>query len=195
MELILASASPRRRELLSRLGLEFTVLATQADETLLPGLSPREQVIRLSAIKAQAVREALESRPGQVIVSADTVVVLDDAILGKPKNTAQAAEMLRALSGRAHLVLTGVTVLTEDGPRQLCEETQVFFRPLRETEITAYIRTGEPMDKAGAYGIQGYGALFVEKLIGDYYNVMGLPLCALGRLLREAGIPILEATL
>lgn len=195
MELILASASPRRRELLSRLGLEFTVLAAQADETLLPGLSPREQVIRLSAIKAQAVREALESRPGQVIVSADTVVVLDDAILGKPKNTAQAAEMLRALSGRAHLVLTGVTVLTEDGPRQLCEETQVFFRPLRETEITAYIRTGEPMDKAGAYGIQGYGALFVEKLIGDYYNVMGLPLCALGRLLREAGIPILEATL
>lgn len=195
MELILASASPRRRELLSRLGLEFTVLAAQADETLLPGLSPREQVIRLSAIKAQAVREALESRPGQVIVSADTVVVLDDAILGKPKNKAQAAEMLRALSGRAHLVLTGVTVLTEGGPRQLCEETQVFFRPLRETEITAYIRTGEPMDKAGAYGIQGYGALFVEKLIGDYYNVMGLPLCALGRLLREAGIPILEATL
>lgn len=195
MELILASASPRRRELLSRLGLEFTVLAAQADETLLPGLSPREQVIRLSAIKAQAVREALESRPGQVIVSADTVVVLDDAILGKPKDAAQAAEMLRALSGRAHLVLTGVTVLTEDGPRQLCEETQVFFRPLRETEINAYIRTGEPMDKAGAYGIQGYGALFVEKLIGDYYNVMGLPLCALGQLLREAGIPILEATL
>ena len=195
MELILASASPRRRELLSRLGLEFTVLAAQADETLLPGLSPREQVIRLSAIKAQAVREALESRPGQVIVSADTVVVLDNAILGKPKDTAQAAEMLRALSGRTHLVLTGVTVLTEDGPRQLCEETQVFFRPLRETEITAYIRTGEPMDKAGAYGIQGYGALFVEKLIGDYYNVMGLPLCALGRLLREASIPILEATL
>ena len=195
MELILASASPRRRELLSRLGLEFAVLAAQADETLLPSLSPREQVIRLSAIKAQAVREALESRPGQVIVSADTVVVLDNAILGKPKDTAQAAEMLRALSGRTHLVLTGVTVLTEDGPRQLCEETQVFFRPLRETEITAYIRTGEPMDKAGAYGIQGYGALFVEKLIGDYYNVMGLPLCALGRLLREASIPILEATL
>lgn len=195
MELILASASPRRRELLSRLGLEFTVLAAQADETLLPGLPPREQVIRLSAVKAQAVREALESRPGQVIVSADTVVVLDGAILGKPKDAAQAAEMLRALSGRAHLVLTGVTVLTEDGPRQLCEETQVFFRPLCEAEITAYIRTGEPMDKAGAYGIQGYGALFVEKLIGDYYNVMGLPLCALGQLLREAGIPILEATL
>ena len=195
MELILASASPRRRELLSRLGLEFTVLAAQADETLLPGLPPREQVIRLSAVKAQAVREALESRPGQVIVSADTVVVLDGAILGKPKDAAQAAEMLRALSGRAHLVLTGVTVLTEDGPRQLCEETQVFFRPLCEAEITAYIRTGEPMDKAGAYGIQGYGALFVEKLIGDYYHVMGLPLCALGQLLREAGIPILEATL
>ena len=195
MELSLASASPRRRELLSRLGLEFTVLAAQADETLLPGLSPREQVIRLSAVKAQAVREALESRPGQVIVSADTVVVLDGAILGKPKDAAQAAEMLRALSGRAHLVLTDVTVLSEDGPRQLCEETQVFFRPLCEAEITAYIRTGEPMDKAGAYGIQGYGALFVEKLIGDYYNVMGLPLCALGQLLREAGIPILEATL
>ena len=195
MELILASASPRRRELLSRLGLEFTVLAAQADETLLPGLSPREQVVRLSAIKAQAVRDALEPRPGQVIVSADTVVVLDGAILGKPADAAQAVEMLRALSGREHLVLTGVTVLTEAGPRQLCEETRVFFRPLSEAEIAAYVRTGEPLDKAGAYGIQGFGSLFVEKLIGDYYNVMGLPLCALGQLLRQAGIPILEATL
>lgn len=195
MELILASASPRRRELLSRLGLEFTVHAAQADETLLPGLSPREQVVRLSKIKAQAVRDSLEQRPGQVIISADTVVVLDGAILGKPQDEAQAAEMLAALSGREHLVLTGVTVLCDAGPQHLCEETQVFFRPLTQAEITAYIRTGEPMDKAGAYGIQGYGALFVEKLIGDYYNVMGLPLCALGPLLRRAGIPILEVSL
>lgn len=195
MELILASASPRRRELLSRLGLEFSVRAAQADETLLPGLSSREQVIRLSAIKAQAVRDALVFRPGQVILSADTVVVLDEAILGKPNDTAQAEEMLHALSGRKHLVLTGVTVLTENGSRQLCEETEVFFRPLSPAEIAAYIRTGEPMDKAGAYGIQGFGSLFVEKIIGDYYNVMGLPLCAVGRLLRQAGIPILEATL
>lgn len=195
MELILASASPRRRELLSRLGLEFTVMAAQADETLCPELSPQAQVVRLSNIKAQAVRDALEHRPGQVIVSADTVVVLDGNILGKPKDEAQAAEMLNALSGREHLVLTGVTVLTENGAQQLCEETRVFFRSLNPAEISAYIETGEPMDKAGAYGIQGYGALFVEKLIGDYYNVMGLPLCALGQLLRAAGIPILEATL
>lgn len=195
MELILASASPRRRELLSRLGLEFTVMAAQADETLLPGLSPQEQVVRLSKIKAQAVRDSLECRPGQVIISADTVVVLEERILGKPKDAAQAAQMLEALSGREHLVLTGVTVLSDAGLQHLCEETRVFFRPLTQTEITAYIHTGEPMDKAGAYGIQGYGALFVEKLIGDYYNVMGLPLCALGQMLRRAGIPILEASL
>lgn len=195
MELILASASPQRRELLSRLGLEFTVMAAQADETLLPGLSPQEQVVRLSKIKAQAVRDSLECRPGQVIISADTVVVLEERILGKPKDAAQAAQMLEALSGREHLVLTGVTVLSDAGLQHLCEETRVFFRPLTQTEITAYIHTGEPMDKAGAYGIQGYGALFVEKLIGDYYNVMGLPLCALGQMLRRAGIPILEASL
>lgn len=195
MELILASASPRRRELLSRLGLEFTVMAAQADETLLPGLSPQEQVVRLSKIKAQAVRDSLECRAGQVIISADTVVVLEESILGKPKDAAQAAQMLEALSGREHLVLTGVTVLSDAGLQHLCEETRVFFRPLTQTEITAYIHTGEPMDKAGAYGIQGYGALFVEKLIGDYYNVMGLPLCALGQMLRRAGIPILEASL
>lgn len=195
MELILASASPQRRELLSRLGLEFTVMAAQADETLLPGLSPQEQVVRLSKIKAQAVRDSLECRAGQVIISADTVVVLEERILGKPKDAAQAAQMLKALSGREHLVLTGVTVLSDAGLQHLCEETRVFFRPLTQTEITAYIHTGEPMDKAGAYGIQGYGALFVEKLIGDYYNVMGLPLCALGQMLRRAGIPILEASL
>lgn len=195
MELILASASPRRRELLSRLGLDFTVMAAQADETLLPGLTPREQVLRLSKIKAHAVQESLDARPGRVIVSADTIVVLDGEILGKPKDIPQAEAMLSALSGRAHLVLTGVTVLSDAGQAQLCEETQVFFRTLTPREISAYVRTGEPMDKAGAYGIQGFGALFVEKLIGDYYNVMGLPLCRLGQLLRQAGIPILEATL
>lgn len=195
MELILASASPRRRELLSRLGLDFTVMAAQADETLLPGLTPRQQVLRLSEIKAQAVRENLPQRPGQVIVSADTIVVLDEQILGKPKDKAQAQAMLSALSGRSHLVLTGVTVLSQDSREQLCEETQVCFRPLTAQEISAYVQIGEPMDKAGAYGIQGFGSLFVEKIIGDYYNVMGLPLCRLGQLLRQAGIPILEATL
>lgn len=193
MELILASASPRRRELLSRLGLDFTVMAAQADETLLPNLTPQEQVVHLSKIKALAVREQLEPRPGQVILSADTVVVLDEKILGKPKDSVQAEAMLSALSGRSHLVLTGVTVWTQQGLRQICEETQVFFRSLTPDEITAYVQTGEPMDKAGAYGIQGFGALFVEKLIGDYYNVMGLPLCTVGQMLRQAGIPILEA--
>lgn len=195
MELILASASPRRRELLSRFGLDFTVMAAQADETLLPGLTPQQQVLRLSEIKAAAVRDSLPHRPGQVIISADTIVVLDGEILGKPKDEAQAKAMLSALSGRAHLVLTGVTVLSETEQKQICEETQVFFRTLTASEISAYVRSGEPMDKAGAYGIQGFGSLFVEKIIGDYYNVMGLPLCHLGQLLRQMGISILEATL
>ena len=195
MELILASASPRRQELLSRLGLDFTVIPARGEESLAPGLTPQEQVLRLAGQKALEVYGRQSHSPGRVILSADTVVVLDGSILGKPKNPDDAVRMLSALSGRSHQVLTGVCVLSEDRKQQHCEETQVFFRKLTASEISAYVKTGEPMDKAGAYGIQGYGALFAEKIIGDYFNVMGLPLCAVGQLLRQAGIPILEAAL
>ena len=189
-QLILASGSPRRRELLERVGLRFTVAPADVDETLVPGLSPREQVMRLSRIKAEA---AARSAPeGSVILTADTVVVLEDAILGKPKDPADARRMLKALSGRHHHVLTGVTVRSGERTETHCEETEVYLRPLSDGEIDAYIATGEPMDKAGAYGIQGYASLFVEKLSGDYYNVMGLPLCAAALMLRRAGIPVLE---
>ncbi len=189
--LILASGSPRRRELLTRMGLSFTVCPADADETLKPGLAPREQVMRLSRIKAEDVRAKF---PGEddVILSADTVVVLGGEILGKPKDPADACRMLRALSGKSHLVLTGVTVQSGSLPPDTrCEETEVRFRELSAEEISAYTDTGEPMDKAGAYGIQGYGALFVESLAGDYYNVMGLPVCLSGQMLRKAGIPVL----
>lgn len=190
MKLILASGSPRRRELMERMGLQFEVKAADADETLVPGLSAQEQVVRLSQIKAQAVAGTLTEEA--VIVAADTVVVLDGTILGKPRDAADAKKMLMAFSGRCHHVLTGLTVLGPKGAESHCEETEVYFRPLSEGEIDRYIATGESMDKAGAYGIQGYAALFVEKLAGDYYNVMGLPVCALGLMLRRAGVPVLE---
>jgi septum formation protein len=194
MKLILASGSPRRAELLERMGLTFSVQPAQADETLVPGLSAQKQVVRLSRIKAQAVAETLVDKDQTVILSADTVVVLDGKILGKPKDEADAARMLAAFSGRSHLVLTGVTVWDGTGIHSHCEETEVCFRSLSQGEIQAYIATGEPMDKAGAYGIQGLAALFVERLVGDYYNVMGLPVCATAQLLRQAGIPILGET-
>ena len=189
--LILASGSPRRRELLERVGLSFTVHPADVDETLVPGLTAQEQVMRLSQIKAEAVAKELTG--DGVILSADTVVVLDGTILGKPKNSADAERMLRALSGRGHLVLTGITVRRGPEIETRCEETEVHIRPLSQREIQTYVATGEPLDKAGAYGIQGYASLFVEKLVGDYYNVMGLPLCTSGLMLRAAGIPVLEA--
>ena len=175
---------------MERMGLRFEVKAADADETLVPGLSAQAQVVRLSRIKAEAVARTLTEEA--VIVAADTVVVLDGVILGKPKDAADAKKMLTAFSGRCHHVLTGLTVLGPKGVETHCEETEVYFRPLSEGEIDRYIATGEPMDKAGAYGIQGYAALFVERLAGDYYNVMGLPVCALGLMLRRAGVPVLE---
>lgn len=189
--LILASGSPRRKELLERIGLTFTVHPAAVDEALIPGLTAQEQVERLSRMKAQAVGE--NQPENAVILSADTVVVRDGSILGKPTDFADAEQMLLSLSGRGHLVLTGVTVWTKSRVQTHCEKTEVHFRPLSQTEIRAYIATGEPMDKAGAYGIQGYASLFVDKLVGDYYNVVGLPLCATAQMLRTAGIPILEA--
>lgn len=191
MKLILASGSPRRAELLEKMGLTFQVEPSNTDEILEPGLTPQQEVVHLSLGKAKAVA-AGHSEPA-VVLSADTVVELDGKILGKPHSEAKAAEMLRTLSGRSHRVLTGVTVMGPEGTMTHCEETEVYFRPITEEEIQWYVGTGEPMDKAGAYGIQGYAAMFIEKIHGDYYNVMGLPVCRVGLMLRQAGIPLLGA--
>ena len=191
MGLILASGSPRRRQLLEQIGLTFVVRSSDVDESVSPGLTPALVVESLSARKGEAV--AAEAAPGDLVLSADTVVALDGAILGKPRDRAEAEAMLTALSGRTHQVYTGVTLL-QDGRRLTEHEvTAVTFRPLSPGEIAAYVSTGEPMDKAGAYGIQGLGALLVERLEGDYFNVMGLPLCRLGEMLAQFGVRPLEA--
>ena len=188
MELILASQSPRRRELLERLGLHFTVRAADIDETMDPGKPPFDEVARLSREKAAAVAAGA---PETVVVAADTVVVLEDRVMGKPRSEDEAAEMLRRLSGRPHQVMTGMTVRRGTWAESGTVVTDVHFRPLSEAEIAAYVATGEPMDKAGAYGIQGLASIFVDRLDGDYYNVMGLPLCRLCGMLRRAGVPVL----
>lgn len=191
MKLILASASPRRRELLEMLHVEnLEIRPAKGEEKPHPELTPDALVIELARCKAAEVAAAWAS-PEDIVVGADTVVVLDGRVLGKPKNEADAAAMLRALSGRTHTVYTGVAV-ERGGERRLhAERTDVRFRALTDAEIAAYIATGEPMDKAGAYGAQGYASLFVEHLDGDFFNVMGLPLCALGKLLKELDVSLL----
>ena len=189
MGLILASGSPRRRQLLEQLGLTFTVRSSDVDESVSPGLTPAQVVESLSARKGEAVAQL--SQPGDLILSADTVVALEGAILGKPRSREEAAAMLSALSGRTHQVYTGVTLL-QDGRRLTGHEvTAVTFRPLSPEEIAAYVSTGEPMDKAGAYGIQGLGGLLVAGIQGDYHNVVGLPVCRLGRMLLDFGVDCL----
>lgn len=191
MELILASHSPRRRELLERMGLHgFKTVSPDIDEDMGGNLPPAELVRRLSRQKAEAVWER-EGKSG-LIIAADTVVALDGAVLGKPSDELEAFKMLSTLSGCRHQVYTGVTVLSEDERVTEHEETDVRFRELEPEEIEAYIATGEPMDKAGAYGIQGYGALFVEAIQGDYYNVMGLPVCRLGKILSRFGVDCIK---
>ena len=187
MGIVLASRSPRRRQLLEQLGLrDFRIVCSDADETASPGLTPPALVEALSARKAAAVQHAAAA--GDLIIAADTVVALDGRVLGKPADGPDAFAMLSALSGRRHQVYTGLTVVC--GAQRLTEHevTAVTFRSLSSAEICAYIATGEPMDKAGAYGIQGRGALFVEGIEGDYYNVMGLPVCRLGRILARLGV-------
>ena len=189
MTIILGSQSPRRRELLEKLGLPFRVLTADTDETVEPGLEPEQVVCHISAQKAAAILRQAE--PEDLVITADTIVVLDGRIMGKPHTEQEAVEMLTALSGRTHRVYTAVTVHTKTFQRTEAECTRVTFRTLDPREIMAYVRTGEPMDKAGAYGIQGRGAVLVSGLEGDYFNVMGLPLCRLCRMLREAGVEIL----
>ena len=191
MRLILASASPRRRELLEMLGVKhFEVIPALGEELPHPELSPAELVCELSRAKASEVAAAVDD-PEALIIGADTVVAIDNAVLGKPKDAGDAHCMLRLLSGRTHEVFTGVTVLHGGGVYTACERTAVRFRALTEGEIDAYVATGEPLDKAGAYGIQGKGSLFVEGIEGDFFNVMGLPLCLLGKILGKLGVVLL----
>ena len=176
MDIILASGSPRRKQLLAQMGIEtFRVISSDADETVEPGLSPARIVEILSARKAEAVAD--HAKPGGLVIAADTIVALDGAVLGKPNDGLEAF--------RRHQVYTGVTLLRGGERRTEHEVTTVTFRELTQDDITRYIATGEPMDKAGAYGIQGYGALLVERIEGDYFNVMGLPVCRLGRMLAQ----------
>lgn len=187
MGIVLASRSPRRRQLLEQMGLrDFRIVCSDADETASPGLTPPALVEALSARKAAAVQHAAAA--GDLIIAADTVVALDGPGPGQARRRPDAFAMLSALSGRRHQVYTGLTVVC--GAQRLTEHevTAVTFRSLSSAEICAYIATGEPMDKAGAYGIQGRGALFVEGIEGDYYNVMGLPVCRLGRILARLGV-------
>ena len=190
-KIILASNSPRRKELLGKIGIEeFKIISPNVDESVEPGLSPAEIVEQLSRRKAQAA--AQKAAPGDLIIAADTVVALDGAVLGKPRGEADAFAMLSALSGREHHVYTGVTVLRGDEAVTEHEQTAVTFRELGPDEIRGYIATVEPMDKAGAYGIQGRGALLVSGIRGDYYNVMGLPVFRLGRILARFGVDLLS---
>lgn len=179
--LILASASPRRRELLSLFGIPFTVRAVDIDETMDPAKAPCDEVARVSCRKALAV----ERGPEDVVVAADTIVVCAGRVLGKPHSREEAVAMLQLLSGREHQVMTGCTVLCGDRRETFTEVTDLTFRPLSEAEIRRYVASGEPMDKAGAYGIQGGAALFCPGIRGDYYNVMGLPVCRLGTVLGQ----------
>ncbi|MDR2753970.1 MAG: Maf family protein [Oscillospiraceae bacterium] len=182
MHYILASASPRRKELLTLAGIDFAVCPAEADETLAPGVPPEQAPVLLAARKAQAVAA---THPAACVIAADTIVTIDGKILGKPRDKDDAAAMLRLLSGREHRVVTGVCLRQGAKTHAFAHETVVHFYPLRDDEIAAYIATGEPMDKAGAYGIQGKGGLLAARLEGDYYNVVGLPIA---RLLREMAI-------
>ena len=190
MRIILASGSPRRKELMEMLCVKnLEIIPARGEEKSHPELSPPELVKELSRCKALEVAPADE--PDTVTVGADTIVVLDGAVLGKPKDEDDAFAMLRALSGREHIVYTGVTAVRGETVLSHAERTLVRFRELGDDEIRRYIATGEPMDKAGAYGAQGYASLFVEGLQGDFFNVMGLPLCAMGKMLKELGVNLL----
>ncbi|MBS4217005.1 septum formation inhibitor Maf [Bacillus sp. FJAT-49711] len=185
--LVLASASPRRKEILQKLNIPFTTFSPNADETLSTGLRPSDFVMTLALRK---VSLASEHFPNAAIIGSDTVVVCDELILGKPKNQEEAYQMLKQLSGRIHSVYTGVAIFHNGETETFYEKTDVEFWELTETNIHQYIKSGEPFDKAGAYGIQGQGALLVKSITGDYYNVVGLPISRLYRTLSAMGIII-----
>ena len=188
--IVLASGSPRRQELLRRIGIrEFDVVVPEADESYPAGLSAEETVAFIARRKAEAARAL--TGPEDVVITADTMVFFREERLGKPRDEGDALRMLSELSGNRHTVRTGVTVRRGDTLRSFTTATDVYFRAMEEGEIRAYIATGEPMDKAGAYGIQGRGSLLVERIDGDFFNVMGLPVLPLALALREFGISLL----
>ncbi len=190
MKIVLASGSPRRRELLNAVGVtDFEVCPAKGEEKAADNLPPQEIVKCLSCAKAQEV--AANYGEDTVIIAADTIVWADGRVFGKPKNEDDAFAMLRTLSGKSHEVYTGISVICNGRTISEAECTSVRFRNLSDDEIRAYIATGEPMDKAGAYGIQGRASLMVEKIDGDYFNVVGLPLCRLGQMLKTIGVHLL----
>lgn len=181
MKIILASGSPRRRELLTSIGLKFEIYRPDVDETRISGEEPAEYCRRLAGLKAEA---GAKEFPDSLIIAADTIVFVDGRILGKPSGREDALRMLRLLSGREHEVVTGLAVWNSGILTVKDVHTLVKFRELEESEILGYYETGECDDKAGAYAVQGKGALLIEGIQGDYYNVVGLPLCTLGKILR-----------
>lgn len=190
MQYVLASASPRRRELMELLGVHpLKILPAVGEEIADPGLTGGALAEALALHKAREVVQRCSA--DDIVIGADTIVCLDDAVFGKPHDEADAARMLRALSGRAHTVYTGVAVIRGAQTRTHAEATDVHFRALTDAEIAGYIATGEPMDKAGAYGIQGKGSLLISGIDGDFFNVMGLPVCALGQMLKLFGTELL----
>jgi len=191
MQLILASASPRRKELLGLFHIPFVIRVANIDETMDNTKSPYDEVARVSRLKALSV----ERQEDDIVIAADTIVVCDGTVLGKPKSEAEAISMLHLLSGRDHQVMTGCTVLRGNRAETFTEVTDLHFRSLRQKEIANYVASGEPMDKAGSYGIQGGAALFCERMAGDYYNVMGLPVCRLGQVLQQIAPEVMEETL
>ena len=192
MRLVLASASPRRRELLTQAGFTFDVYPVHIPEDPHPGEDPIAYVTRLAREKAEAVFIQLSSKESalpRVVLGADTTVTLDNQILGKPEDAADAARMLRLLSGRTHRVITGVAVVTAKSTEVAAEVTGVSFLALSDEEIDAYVATGEPMDKAGAYAIQGRAARWIPRVVGCYFNVVGLPLALVSTILEFCNVP------
>lgn len=190
-KIILASASPRRQQLLANLGVPFNIFPANIEEEIFPSEKPRDAVRRIAEAKARAVAKSFAEG---LIIAADTAVVLAGEFLGKPSSPGEANEMLQRLSGRSHQVITAVCLYDVKSAATIVdeEETRVYFRTLTREEIESYVKTGEPMDKAGAYGIQDRGALLVEKIEGCYFNVVGLPLGRLYLMLKGYGINLLE---
>jgi septum formation protein len=180
--IILASSSPRRRELMNTAGLDFLVCPAQGEESLDPALHPADAAVEVARQKA---REVAKKYPLDCVVGADTIVALDDKVLGKPRDEREAIAMLEHLSGREHTVYTGVCVIKNNAENCFAEATKVEFYPLTAAEIQAYVASGEPMDKAGAYGVQGLGCVLVKKIEGDYFNIMGFPIAKVVRVIRE----------
>lgn len=188
MEIVLASASPRRQELLQQMGVSFRIIPSQVDEHHPGAMAPADLVEHLALAKA---REVADRVPGALVIGSDTIVVVDDKVLGKPRDRADAIAMLEQLSGRAHQVMTGVAMVAPGRTLVEHEVTLVYFLPLTRAQIERYVDTGEPMDKAGAYGIQGQAAALIPSIEGDYFNVVGLPVCRTAQMLSKFGVHVI----